>query len=60
MGSFAGPPGSTGSRGSSSDRTAGRWGKTEHTTRAYRPSKEKEGGGSDIREEKMTLLVVSS
>lgn len=42
MGSFAGPPGSTGGKVSSSDRTAGRWGKTEHTTRAYRPSEKKE------------------
>lgn len=58
MGSFAGPPGSTGGRGSSSDRTAGRWGKTEHTARAYRPSKKKEGG--DMRGEKMTLLDVNS
>lgn len=53
MGSFAVPPGSTGGTGSSSDRTAGRWGKTEHTTRAYRPSEKKEGEGG--MKEKITL-----
>lgn len=51
MDSSAGPPGSTGGTGPSSDRTAGGWGNTEHTARAYRPSEEEEEGEE---EEKMT------